>query len=163
MSAAALRAFVAVVALAIPAPAFAHGDESGAMGGEEAMAQLAKQPARALAQQAHALIHIRDDREEAAVRLDAALESKDRSDVDMPTLRRATETLDGGGASPRVLALIDEALSKPFGAKSGKIFHGAGREFRPAADTAELVAVIAGGLLIALSAAGLWRTRRRPA
>lgn len=153
-----------LVALWAPAAAFAHGEESdpGTSSMEAEVELLAKQPTRVLAQQAHALIHISGDRDQAAIRLDAALESKDRSDVDMPTLRRATETLDGGGPSPRVIALIDEALSKPFGAESGKLFHGGGREFRPVAATAETVAVIVGALLLALAAAGLWRTRRRP-
>lgn len=150
--------------LVLPTYAFAHGGApAGGMSGEAEIKQLAMQPTRVLAQQAHALIHIRGDRHAAAIRLDAALESKDRSDVDMPTLRRATETLDGGGDSKRVLALIDEALSKPFGANSGKLFHGAGREFRPVAGTQETVAVIVGALLLALAATGLWRARRRPA
>lgn len=154
-----------LAALTLPGSALAHGDESapGMDSMEARVEQLAVQPTRVLAQQAHALIHLRDDRDEAAIRLDAALESKDKSDVDMPALRRATETLDDGGDSERVLALIDEALSKPFGAERGKIFHGGGREFRPVAGAQETVAVIVGALLVAFAAAGLWRARRRPA
>ena len=55
---------------------------------EEAEARmLARWPARVLAQQAHALLHIRHDRHEAGVRLHAALESRDQREVDLPTLR----------------------------------------------------------------------------
>lgn len=151
-------------ALALPALALAHGEEPapGMGGGEAEIRQLAMQPARVLAQQANALLHIRHDRHEAGLRLDAALESRDKRDVDVPTLRGAAETLDGGGDEQRVLDLIDEALSKPLGARSGKLFHGGGREFRPAAGAQETVGVIAGAALLALAAAGLWRTRRRP-
>ena len=159
-----LALFAMLATLALPANAFAHGGATtGGMSDAAQIKQLALQPTRVLAQQAHALIHINGDRSGAAVRLDAALESKDQRDVDMPALRRATETLDGGGSSKRVLAQIDEALSKPFGANSGKLFHGAGREFRPVAGTQETVAVIAGALMLLLAAVGLRRARRHPA
>lgn len=149
-------AFALAAVLGAPSSAPAHSESA-------ATEQLSMQPARALAQQAHALLHIRHDRREAAVRLDAALESKDRTDVDMPTLRRATELLDGGGAEQPVMDLIDRALSEPLGAASGKLLHGGGREFRPARDSQQVVAVAVGAALLALAAAGLWRVRRRPA
>lgn len=154
--------------LALPGLASAHGDESGAttpskpgMSAEEAeVAALAEQPARVLAQQALAQLQVSGDRHEAAVRLDAALESKDKSDVDLAVLRRATETLDGGdpeGAVP----LIDEALSRPLGSDSGKALHEAGREFRPATGAQEIVGIVLGGLLLLLGAALLLRGRSR--
>ena len=113
------------LALLVPAAsALAHGaEEEGAMASEEEeIATLAKQPARTLAQQALAELLVRGDEHEAGVRLDAALESEDQSDVDVRLLREATETLDGGnpeGAEP----LLDEALSRPLGAASGKALH----------------------------------------
>jgi len=155
-------ALVALVAMAMaPGAALAHGDEPAEGEGEGAeIAALAKQPARALAQQAHALLHIRGDAHEAGVRLDAALESDDKRQVDMGVLRRAAETLDGGDPG-RAQTLIDEALSRPFGATSGKLFHGAGREFRPARGAQEIVGIVAGALLLLLGAALLLRGRLR--
>lgn len=149
-----IAVLVVCAILAAPALAAAHG------GGTETN-QLSMQPARALAQQAHALLHIRHDAHEAGVRLDAALESGDTRDVDMPTLRRAADVLDRGGADKRVMDLIDEALSKPYGAKSGRLFHGGGREFRPARDAQQVVGIIVGGVLLVLGGSLLWRTRRR--
>jgi hypothetical protein len=150
-----IAVLVVYAILAAPALAAAHG------GGDAATSQLSMQPARALAQQAHALLHIRHDAREAGVRLDAALESGDTRDVDMPTLRRAADVLDRGGDDKQVMDLIDEALSKPYGAKSGKLFHGGGREFRPARDAQQVVGIIVGGVLLALGGSLLWRTRRR--
>ena len=128
--------------------------------GEEAeVAALSQQPARALAQQAYALIRIRDDRHEAGVRLAAALASEDRRQVDEPTLRRARDALEAGAAARRVLAMIDEALSKPLGAKSGKLFHGAGREFEPATGDQGVIAIVAGAVFLLLGVALLARRR----
>jgi hypothetical protein len=110
-------ALALTAAIAAPQPASGHGKKPEA--GEEAeIAELARQPARVLAQQAHALLHIRGDAHEAGVRLDAALESQDQREVDTPTLRRAAETLDGGDAV-RAQRLIDEALSRPLAGLSG--------------------------------------------
>jgi hypothetical protein len=153
---------VVIAALLLPnaaaPPALAHPEKPEA--GEEAEIQaLAEQPARVLAQQAHALLHIRDDTHEAGVRLDAALESRDQRQVDVPILRRAAETLDGGDAA-RAQTLIDEALSRPLGATSGKLFHGAGREFRPATGPQEIVAIGAGSVALLLGLLGLRRARR---
>jgi LPXTG-motif cell wall-anchored protein len=152
-----------VVALAVavgaPGSALAHGEKPEA--GEEAeIEQLAQQPARALAQQAHALLHIRRDAHEAGVRLDAALESRDQREVDVPILRRAAETLDGGDPV-RAQVLIDEALSRPLGAASGKLFHGGGREFRPATGAQEIAGIVGGAAALLLGALGLWAARRR--
>lgn len=151
------------------APAWAHGDEelstepgaeSGMSAEEAEVAALAVQPARVLAQQALALLIVRGDEHEAAVRLDAALESEDQADVDGELLRQATETLDGGdpeGAEP----LLDQALSQPLGEESGSALHEAGREFEPATDAPEVVGIIAGALLALLGAGLLLKDRRR--
>ena len=146
---------VAVAALGLAleaAPAMAHG------GNEMAVQDLKEQPARTLAQQALAELSVRGDVEEAGTRLDAALESKDTADVDMTVLRRATETLDSGHAHAAI-PLLDEALSRPLGAASGKALHESGREFQPATGAQEIVGIIAGGLLVLLGGALLARPR----
>lgn len=152
----AITASAAVVGL-VPTAASAHG------GDETALENLKMQPARTLAQQALAELRVRNDVEEAATRLDAALESKDQGKIDIPLLRRATETLDGGdpeGAIP----LLDAALSRPLGAASGEALHESGREFQPGTDTQEVIAIIAGALALLGGALLLFRGRAtRPA
>ncbi len=133
--------------LAFPQIAVAHGDEEG---GE--VKQLAMQPARVLAQQALATLQIRSDAKEAAVRLDAALESEDKSGIDVARLRQATETLDAGRPKAAI-PLLDAALSRPLGSDSGKALHEAGREFSPGTGTQEIVGIALGALLIAVGAA----------
>lgn len=126
---------------------------------------LAIQPARVLAQQAIAELEVRNDRHEAAVRLDAALESKDPSDIDIARLRQATETLDAGN-SDAAIPLLDEALSRPLGSDQGKALHESGRKFRPATGAQEVVGIVAGAVLLLIGALLLWRSRRisaRPA
>ena len=156
---------LAIVAtlLVVPAGALAHGggEKAGgkAMGAEAEVKQLAMQPARILAQQALVTLKVRNDAKQAAVQLDAALESKDRSDVDMAGLRRATETLDGGNPAGAI-PLLDEALSRPLGSDKGKVLHEAGREFRPATGAQEIVGIILGGVLLLLGAFALLRGRR---
>lgn len=150
-----LVAASAAAALLVPAGALADGGDAMAEGAED----LAMQPARVLAQQALATLMVLGDAEGAAVRLDAALESEDRSDVDFARLREATETLDGGdpeGAIP----ILDAALSRPLGAESGKSLHKAGREFRAETGPAEVVGTVIGGVLLLLGALGLRRARR---
>lgn len=137
-------------------PAIAHGGDEQA-----GVKALAMQPARILAQQAIAELKIRADADEAAMRLDAALESKEKSGIDVKRLKEATEKLDGGdpeGAVP----LLDEALSRPLGSDSGKALHDAGREFQPGTGAPEVVAIIAGALLLLLGALSLlaWRSRK---
>jgi phosphate/sulfate permease len=147
---------VILASLAVPAGAFAHGDEES---GEAAA--LAMQPARALAQQAIALVRVRGDTEEAAMRLDAAVESKDESDVDPALLERAMETLDDGDPD-RAVNLLDEALSLPLGSDSGKALHEAGREFRPAVGAQEVVAIVVGAAALVLGLLALRPRRRTP-
>ena len=94
------------------------------------------------------------------MRLDAALESRDQQHGGVPRLRRAAETLDGGDTA-RAQTLIDEALSCPLGATTGKLFHGPGREFGPARGPHEIVAIGVGAAALLLSVLGLLRARRR--
>jgi len=136
-----------------PALALAHGEK------EDEVAELAKQPARVLAQQAIALIRVRGDTDEAAMRLDAAVESKDKSDIDPALLKRAMETLDDGDRD-RAVAMLDEALSRPLGSDSGKALHEAGREFRPATGAQEIVGIAIGAAALLLGLLAL-RTGRR--
>ena len=155
----ALAALLALILAGAPARALAHGDEEEMAVGEAEVEALSAQPARILAQQAIAELMVRGDKDEAAMRLDAALESKDKSDIDVRLLKEGTEQLDGGdpeGAVP----LLDEALSRPLGAQSGKALHEAGREFEPATGAQEVVGIIAGALLLALGVVGVAAGRR---
>ena len=142
-----------VALLALPATATAHGAEAGGKASE-----LAMQPARVLAQQALSLLRVRNDVKEAALRLDAALESKDKSDIDVARLRAATEALDSGRPEAAI-PLLDQALSRPLGSDAGKALHESGREFKPGTDAQEVVAIILGTVLILIGAAGLIRSR----
>lgn len=150
-------AIAAVALLAVlPATGLANGEEAGM---EAEVEELARQPARILAQQALALLEVLDDTEEADVRLEAAIESDDQADVDSATLEQADAALEGGDAE-EAIALIDQALSRPLGAEQGKALHEAGRDYRPAAGAQEIVAIIAGAALLLLGAIGLrfgWR------
>ena len=143
-------------ALAVSAVANAHG------GAESEVAALAKQPARTLAQQAIALVLVRGDSEEAAMRLDAAVESKDKTDIDAALLEQAMKTLDDGDPAGAI-TILDGALSRPLGSDAGKALHEAGREFRPAAGGQEIVAIVAGVAALLLGALALLAGRRRSA
>jgi hypothetical protein len=44
--------------------------------------------------------------------------------------------------------MLDDALSRPLGANSGKALHESGREFQPATGGQEVVAIVAGALLV---------------
>jgi hypothetical protein len=104
-------------------------------------------------------IRVRGDTEEAAMRLDAAVESNDKRDIDAALLERAMETLDDGDAG-RAVTVLDQALSRPLGSDKGKALHEAGREFRPATGAQELVAIAAGAAALLLGLLAL-RPRRR--
>jgi LPXTG-motif cell wall-anchored protein len=143
-----------VVACTGSGVAFAHGG-----GSEMEMKGLAMQPARTLAQQALVELRVRHDTKEAAVRLDAALESKQGGDIDRRKLRQAMESVDSGHDAA-AMPLLDEPLSRPLGASSGKALHAAGREFQPATGAQEIVAIALGGFLLALGALALLRSRR---
>lgn len=91
------------------------------------------------------------------MRLDAALESSDQSDIDQALLMKATETLDGG--DPQTAAtLLDQALSRPLGAEQGKALHESGREFQPGTGAEEVVAIVVGAVLLLV---GLFLLRGR--
>jgi hypothetical protein len=143
-----------LMALALPAAGWAHGEEES-MESEA----LADQPARTLAQQAISELRVRHDMEEAAMRLDAAVESKDKADIDPPLLNQAMETLDAGNEA-EAISLLDRALSEPLGEQSGVALHESGREFQPGTDTQEVVAIILGAAALLLAAALLIRGRR---
>lgn len=151
-----LAAFVAL--LAPPGAALANG------GASEEMEALELQPARVLAQQAIAVLRVRGDQEEASMRVDAALESDDQEDVDVALLGQADEAVDSGDLDGAVL-LLDQALSRPLGAESGKELHESGREFTAAFGAQEVFAIIVGALALGLGALALAPRRRfrRPA
>jgi hypothetical protein len=139
---------------ALPAAALAHG------GDEAGVEALSNQPARILAQQALAELQIRNDSEEAAMRLDAAVESEDTSDVDLTLLERAMKTVDEGDPQAAI-PLLDRALSEPLGESSGSALHEAGREFQPGTGTQEVIAIILGALLLLAGAVSLYTSRAR--
>lgn len=151
----ALLAAVGAV-LALPGAALANG------GGGEEMEALELQPARVLAQQAIAILRVSGAQEEASMRVDAALESEEQEDVDVALLEQADEAVDSGDLDGAVV-LLDQALSRPLGAESGKELHESGREFTPAFGAQEVVAIVAGTLALGLGVLVLasWR-RRRP-
>lgn len=165
-------ALLALLAVLAPATALGHGEEEApdapaeagvAISGEEAedaeMEELARQPARILAQQALAMLEVLGDDVEAGERLNAALESDDRDDVDVEVLAAAGRALERGDAGEAIL-LIDESLSRPLGADQGKALHEAGREYRPATGAQEIVGIIAGGALLLAGLLGLLLGRR---
>ena len=142
----------ALLALAFPVLAAAHG------GDEMETQNLSQQPARTLAQQALAELRVRHDMEAAASRLDAAVESKDQSDVNSAEVNHAMETLDSGNEAQAV-TILDHALSQPLGQASGAALHESGREFQPATGAQEIIAIILGAALLALAAFLLLRRR----
>lgn len=157
-------AVTACLTLALaPAAIATGGDEPGEM--EEAMASA---PARVLAQQALATLDVTGDEEEARERIDAALESREREDVDLELLRSADEALDGGDRE-RAVVLLNRALGggpvpageeDEGGGVSDEALHNAGRAYEPNETAQEVVALVAGLVLLALAA--LLLVRRRP-
>lgn len=149
-----LAALVALL-LFLPALVIAHG------GNEMETENLSQQPARTLAQQALAELRVRHDMEAAASRLDAAVQSKDQSDVDPALVNQAMETLDAGN-EVQAVSTLDRALSEPLGQASGAALHESGREFQPATGAQEIVAIALGAALLLLAILLLLRDRRRP-
>lgn len=146
-------------------PALATGgDEPGEMA--EA---LSSAPARVLAQQALATLDVTGDVKEARERIDAALESKERDDVDVGLLRAADEALDGGN-SEEAVTLLNSALGggpvptggeTEGGAVSDEALHNAGRAYEPNETAQEVVAFVAGLALLAVAALLLFGAPRR--
>ena len=158
-------ALAACLALAAaPAAIATGGDEPGEM--EEAMESA---PARVLAQQALVTLDVTGDEEEARERIDAALESRERDDVNLELLRSADEALDGGDRE-RAVVLLNRALGGgpvPAGEEgegggvSDEALHNAGRAYEPNETAQEVVALVVGLVLLALAALLLVRRPRR--
>lgn len=165
-----------LLALAIfPGLAYAHGAEpeevqveegpaagaapNGTEGTEGHSEVLIKQPARILAQQAISLLLVLGDTEEATFRLDSAVESEDKTNVDPQLLEQAMETLDAGN-EVEAISLLDQALSKPVGEESGAVLHDSGREFQPATGAQEIVGIVLGAAALVLATFILLRGRR---
>ena len=156
-----------------PASSPAHGGEDEA---------LEKTPARALAQQALALLAQQDKAVEAHERVEAALKSKDAKGVDRASLLETQKAFDRGDHD-RARVLLNQALApKPerkermtgeakghagdgegAGAGAAAIDEGAldhTREYDPGRDAGEWIALALG--LGTLLAAGLLLLRHRP-
>lgn len=165
--------------LTTPPSVLAHGGEEEHMGGRGEMsgatkehehaAEMARQPARVLAQQALAVLEVKHDKIQARERLDAATKSRDKSDVGVAQLSQADAALDSGDQA-RAIELLNRALGagpEPTEAMghgpSGAALHNAGTSFQPANDTQEVVAGILGVALLVLGGTLLRADRRRPA
>lgn len=161
---------VVLVSLLLPAGvALAHGKEDEA---------LEKTPARALAQQALALLGQENKAAEAQERIEAAVESKDREGVDVALLRR-TEAAFERGDQAAATRLIAEAL----GADGAEVAPAVGHEedgdtaaanvdaaafehrpeFEPGRGAPEWLAVGVGVLAVLVGGSLLLRFRGRPA
>ena len=153
---------LAAIAIALVASGLAVGVPiaSGHGGDEMALSDLKMQPAATLAQQALVELKLNGDSEDAATRLDAALESEDTGGIDMALLRRAMETVDGGHPQAAI-PVLGAALSRPNGAAHGAALHEAGEEFQPATGAQEIVGITAGALLILLGVLSLRPWRRQ--
>ncbi len=174
-------ATVVLLALATAVGALAHG-------GEMEVEELAKQPAKVLVQQAHALLVNGERGEEIELRLDAAELSKDKEGVGIGFLEQAHTALERGDAKTAIThlehSLAEAALEKEAGEPAGspepsgghggmsdedalqtdaakEAIHSDARELEPGHGTQEVAAGIAGAALLVLAAAGLgWRRRR---
>lgn len=101
------------------------------------------------------------------MRIDAALESNDREDVDVGLLAQADEALDGDDRE-RAVELLNRALGGgplpvegEAPAPSGDALHNAGRAFEPNSTVQETIAAIAGAALLLLGGLLVLRHRRR--
>ena len=149
-------AFAVWLVLVAASPAWATGgDEPGEM-----KQALTSAPARVLAQQALATLDVTGDVTEARERIDAALESKDREDVDIELLRAADQALDSGDREGG-LALLNRSLGGgpvpagegvAGGAMSDQALHNAGRAYEPNETAQEVVAFVGGLALLGLAA-----------
>lgn len=96
---------IAIVLVALPQAALAHGGED-----------LSETPARALLQQALGLLTQTDEPVEAAERLEAALESEDQERVQLRPAKKALVALEAGDTAGAA-ALVKEALEPPEDSK----------------------------------------------
>ena len=168
VAAALLRALVA------PGAVLAHGGEEGA---------LEKTPARALTQQALALLAQEGKAEEAHERIEAALESGDKARVDVAKLKEVQAAFGRGdhGAAKRLIAaalagppraddaeMADEAAHEdepkdgvPEGQERRALEHAL--EFEPERGSTEWIALATGLALVGTAVVVLLAGRRRRA
>ena len=161
--------------LAVPSVAAAHG-------GEDEVATMAKQPARVLVQQAHALLVSGKAGDEVELRLDAAALSTDKQGIDAAFLEKGHEAFESGriplAISHLEHALADPALREPpqpgtapsdtpapvteeeLESSMGRTaIHAESRVFRPAYGGQEVGGSIAAVVIALLAALGLLRVR----
>lgn len=107
------------------------------------------------------MLEVTGDDVEAGERVEAALVSEDRADVDGQALAEAAEALERG-EHEEAIPLLDAALSRPLGSEGGKALHEAGREFEPGSGAQETIAIVAGVALLVIGALALapWRRAR---
>ncbi len=172
-----LFAILSLIYVGVPATALANGG-----------IDLSKQPSRALAQQAIGLVNEAGDFHEAKERVDAAIKSKDRKDINLAELRKASKALSDQDKS-KAIHFLDAALTKtePAAKKrkakqekdadheergdeegdgqghqvSKGALHKEGRQFKPLRTTEDTVGAIVGGVLVLLGFGGLLMGRRR--
>lgn len=140
-----LLVLLTVLALAAAPPSLADSSP-------DAMKDNAAQTAEALSLQALALLAAGRGHEQARLKLDQALASKDKGNLDVRALRAAHTALhDEDVAKARRL------LEHTF---PGSRSHVVGVTYRPAVGTAELAAGVVGGVALLAGMAGLLRRRR---
>lgn len=172
-----MRQFLILLVLLLAAPSVA-----AAHGGEDEVATMAKQPARVLVQQAHALLVSGKGGKEVELRLDAAALSADKRGIDAAFLEKGHAAFESGrirlAISHLEHALADPALrerSQPGAAPSGTpapvteeelessmgrtAIHAESRVFRPAYGGQEVGGSIAAVVIALLAALGLLRVR----
>ena len=166
-----LSALVLASLLAVPpSVALGHGEEG------EAAAEV---PARTLVQQALALLTQQDDVLEAQEKLEGALESKDKEEVQIASVREALQAVEKDDKKEAV-AHMNEALAPGESAEggmpgedpsvddreaaetpepaAGALEHA--KEYEPERGTAEWVGFVIGVALIGLAGLGLFTTAR---
>ncbi len=135
---------LAALVLILPAPAMATGgDEEG---------ELGPQPARALALQALTILEQGVSHELAMEKLELALASPDREDVDIRTLRGARAALEDERPER-----AEELLRRAFPEDDEHVI---GVTLRPHRGGPELIAGVIGTALAILALLGLARRRR---
>jgi len=164
--------------LAVPSVAVAHG-------GAAEVATMAKQPARVLVQQAHALLVSGKAGDEVELRLDAAALSTDKQGIDAAFLEKGHEAFESGRI-PLAISHLEHALADPalrerprpersgaappgtsapvtekeLGSSMGRMaIHAESRVFEPAFGGQEVGGLIAAAVVALLAALGLLRVR----
>lgn len=144
-----LLVLLTVFALAAAPLSLASGEPEGM---PEGMGENAAQTGEALSLQALALLAAGRDHEQALQKLDQALASSDKGNLDVRALRAAHSSLhDEDVAQAR--RLLEQAFS-------GEKSHVVGVTYRSKVGTAELVAGIVAVVTLLAGTAGLLRRRR---